>query len=112
MTDTTSTPPDHRLWTVAEADAYLPALDRMFDSIEGSDRVRSALLIEGVFAVMEEDGVIVRDLRRRLVDFRARAGDGSTILLCRVGDESRIRYWHGLRDGFAGRRSLEQDPPW
>jgi len=122
MADPTTSPPEHRLWTVAEADAYLPALDRLLDSLASAMEQRPpgddgraaspAVLVEGVFAVLQEDGVIVRDLRRRLVDFRARAGDGSIVLLCRVGDEPTVGWWHGLRDGFVGRRSLAQDPPW
>lgn len=132
MTDHLVDPPPHRLWSVAQADAYLPALDRLFESVERSAAMGTAgrsapghpsrggrravvepsLLVAGMFAVLDEDGVIVRDVRRRLVDFRARAADGSVVLLCRVGDEDRIGWWHRVEDGFAGRRSLEQDPPW
>lgn len=108
--------PERRWWTLDAAQAYLPSLDRLFDSLERAvqdgSRVDHPVLYHGVLSVLAEDGVEVRDLARRLVDFPARAGDGSTILLCRVGDEAVIEWWHREQDGFAGRRSLHQDPPW
>ena len=54
---------------------------------------------------IQELGAIVKDLDSGLVDFPARR-HGEDVLLCwRVGEEE-IRYWHGLDDGFAGRREL------
>lgn len=50
-------------------------------------------------------GVQVKDLDQGLVDFPA-LRDGELVLLCwRVGEEE-VAYWHGLEDGFAGRRPL------
>ena len=116
-----------RLWSVAEAGAYLPVLDRLLASVdepprlphpsmprpevagEAGDRL---LLVDGLFSVLAEDGVILRDLHHRLVDFRTRAADGSVVLLCRTGDEDHVGWWHRIEDGYAGRRSIVQDPPW
>jgi hypothetical protein len=54
---------------------------------------------------IQELGAVVKDLDSGLVDFPARR-HGEDVLLCwRVGEEE-IRYWHGLDDGFAGRREL------
>jgi hypothetical protein len=52
-------------------------------------------------------GVQVKDLDLGLVDFPARRpSDGATVLLCwRLGEET-IRFWHGLDEGFAGRKPL------
>jgi hypothetical protein len=51
-------------------------------------------------------GVQVKDLDSGLVDFPARRADGETVLLCwRLGEEE-IAYWHGLEEGFAGRKPL------
>ena len=47
----------------------------------------------------------LQDLELGLVDFPAER-EGETVLLCwRVGEEE-IGYWHGLEEGFAGRRPL------
>ncbi|MBI3997888.1 MAG: DUF2203 domain-containing protein [Armatimonadetes bacterium] len=50
-------------------------------------------------------GVVLRDLEEGLVDFPARAR-GMPIFLCwRVG-EPRITFWHGVTEGFAGRKPI------
>ena len=114
-----STAPPHRMWKAADVDQYLVGLDRLFRSVAAaSSRHRSStsgaderIVLHGLLAVLEEDGVIVRDLRRRLIDFRSAASDGRTVLLCRVGEEPNIEWWHELDTGFPGRRSLAEDPP-
>ena len=55
-----------------------------------------------------ELGVQVKDVDEGLVDFPALRG-GETVLLCWKLGEDEIGYWHGLEDGFAGRRPLPLD---
>jgi hypothetical protein len=55
-------------------------------------------------------GVEVKDLEQGLVDFRARR-EGKTVYLCWKLGEERIRYWHTLDTGFAGRKPLEELEP-
>jgi hypothetical protein len=50
-------------------------------------------------------GVVVKDLDEGLVDFPARNGDEEVLLCWRVGEDE-VAFWHGLDDGFAGRRPL------
>ena len=50
-------------------------------------------------------GVQVKDLDTGLVDFPARRG-AEEVLLCWQLGEDEVAYWHGLEDGFAGRRPL------
>jgi hypothetical protein len=52
-------------------------------------------------------GVQVKDLELGLVDFPAHHPQrAETVLLCwRVGEEE-IGYWHGLEEGYAGRKPL------
>ena len=52
-----------------------------------------------------EHGAEVKDLDEGLIDFPA-LRRGETVLLCWKLGEDEIRYWHGLEDGFAGRRPL------
>lgn len=112
--------PDRRSWRVADADAFLPSLDRLFDSIdEALERRRDGaagtdprLVLLGLVSVLDEHGVVVRDLDRRLVDFPATGPGGESVLLCRIGAEPNIEWWHDPDAGFAGRRRLDDDPPW
>jgi hypothetical protein len=53
-------------------------------------------------------GVVVKDLDRGLVDFPAlRAGE--EVLLCWQVGEDEVAHWHGLEEGFAGRKPLPLD---
>jgi len=57
---------------------------------------------------LEELGVQVKDLDSGLIDFPSEH-EGIAVLLCwRVGEES-VAYWHGLEDGFAGRKPIDWD---
>ena len=66
-------------------------------------------LAEEVAACVEElteRGGEVKDLDAGLVDFPAVRG-GERVLLCwRVGEDE-VAWWHGLEDGFAGRRRID-----
>lgn len=63
---------------------------------------------EGVRQI-ESRGCVVKDLDQGLVDFPARRGREQVFLCWRLG-EPEIRYWHGLQEGFAGRKPLQEDP--
>jgi hypothetical protein len=54
---------------------------------------------------IQELGVLVKDLDRGLVDFPALRGDEEVLLCWEVGEDE-VAYWHGLEEGFAGRRPL------
>ena len=53
-------------------------------------------------------GAQVKDLDSGLVDFPA-LRRGETVLLCWQLGEDEIAWWHGVEDGFAGRRPLPLD---
>ena len=54
---------------------------------------------------LNELGVQVKDLDEGLVDFPARRGDEEVLLCWRLGEDE-VAYWHGIDEGFAGRKSL------
>jgi len=57
---------------------------------------------------LEELGVVLKDLDLGLLDFPSER-DGEEVLLCwRVGEDS-VVFWHGLADGFAGRKPIDWD---
>ncbi|HEX5470125.1 MAG TPA: DUF2203 domain-containing protein [Gaiellaceae bacterium] len=58
-------------------------------------------------AELEAAGVQVKDLDRGLVDFPARHPEsGELVLLCWHHGEERVAFWHGVEEGFAGRKPL------
>ena len=58
---------------------------------------------------LEQLGVIVKDADRGLVDFPALRESGEEVLLCWQVGEDEVAYWHGLEEGFAGRKPLPLD---
>ncbi|HEY3106970.1 MAG TPA: DUF2203 domain-containing protein [Gaiellaceae bacterium] len=63
--------------------------------------------IAGFVAELESLGVQVKDLDRGLVDFPAHHPETEeTVLLCWELGEAGVEHWHGLEEGFAGRKPL------
>lgn len=50
-------------------------------------------------------GAQVKDADEGLVDFPALRGEEEVLLCWKVGEEA-VEFWHGLEEGFAGRRPL------
>jgi hypothetical protein len=73
------------------------------DADEELERAASALArcVEQIQAA----GVLVKDLDRGLLDFPALRGDEEILLCWHVGEDE-IRYWHGVEEGFAGRKPI------
>jgi hypothetical protein len=64
---------------------------------------------------IQQTGCLVKDLETGLVDFPSLRG-GEEVYLCWKLGEKRIGYWHGIEEGFAGRKPLdepksEDEPP-
>jgi hypothetical protein len=63
--------------------------------------------VEAAVIELESLGVQVKDLDSGLIDFPAQHPDEEvTVLLCWQLGEDEVAYWHGLEDGFAGRKPL------
>jgi hypothetical protein len=69
---------------------------------------REVATIAECVAALEAAGVQVKDMDEGLVDFPARHA-GRDILLCWKVGEPAVSYWHGLDEGFAGRKPLPFD---
>jgi hypothetical protein len=119
-----------RYWTVAEADASLERVggivrqaqrlvaeirDRHDDgpSANGNGHrpgggARAALgeLVVG----LDDEGIVLRDVDRGLIDFIARTDDGREYLLCWLVTEAAVEWWHWPDAGFAGRTSIDDLP--
>jgi hypothetical protein len=79
-------------------------------------RSRKARFDRATLAVQKGLGEVVKlggspkDLERGLVDFRARLETRDVNLCWRFG-EKRIRFWHGLDEGYAARKPWPDAPP-
>lgn len=68
---------------------------------------RAAAELAAIVGQINELGVQVKDVDRGLIDFPARHPEnGGTVLLCWELGEPDVGFWHGLEDGFAGRKPL------
>ena len=76
------------------------------------ERPAARVLVEELDTIVreiEESGAHLKDVRLGLVDFPSERG-GQTIYLCWQFGEPEVAFWHGLQDGFAGRRPLPGSP--
>jgi hypothetical protein len=73
------------------------------------DFERETAAVAEAVVQLERLGVIVKDADRGLVDFPALRESGEEVLLCWQVGEDEIAYWHGLEEGFAGRKPLPLD---
>lgn len=122
-------------YTLAEANAVLPALRRVLidlraardratdlrreldalwpraeergvlDAITAAQRELDALTdrLREIARWFDERGVILRDVDRGLVDFPSRLGPRE-VFLCWLESEPRVEHWHGVEEGFTGRK--------
>lgn len=59
---------------------------------------------------IQETGCLVKDLDIGLIDFPCLMG-GEEVYLCWKLGERRIEFWHGVDEGFAGRKPLDESAP-
>ena len=66
---------------------------------------READAITACAEQIEAAGAQIKSLEEGLLDFPTQHGD-EVVLLCWKLGEDEIRYWHGVDEGFAGRKPL------
>ena len=54
---------------------------------------------------LDEIGVLVKDVDSGLIDFPS-LRDGEDVLLCWQVGETELSWWHGVEEGFRGRKPL------
>jgi hypothetical protein len=121
-------------FTVAEANAMLPELRELLLAVrasrehlavewqnaapvlraarhngggtEASRYVSELLRLNGLLRRILDQGVLVKDIERGLIDF-PHLRDEQEVLLCWELGEEQVAYWHDLESGYRGRRPLE-----
>src|SRR5437016_1206371 len=66
---------------------------------------REAAAISECAEQINAAGAQIKSLEEGLLDFPARRGDEDVLLCWKLGEDE-IAYWHGLEEGFAGRKPL------
>ena len=94
------------LWTrLSDGEPVLGTLGEQQREMDG--------LTAGLVAAAKEieaTGCILRDVDLGLVDFPFRASGGATVFLCWRLGEPAIAFWHGVDEGYAGRKPISQLP--
>lgn len=76
-------------------------IDRKREEETAGDDLRSAARL------VMDTGAQIKDLDMGLIDFPCRI-DGSEINLCWKLGESSIGFWHGMDEGFSGRKPIDR----
>lgn len=122
-----------RHFTRAEANALLPQLKAMLDQLrESKDELTDAeahealgeaapsngggeegrqvgvafLEVRRLLEMIEQAGIVLRDIDRGLVDFPALLDDREIYLCWELGEDE-VGYWHDLDAGYGGREPLD-----
>jgi hypothetical protein len=72
-----------------------------------AEREKAVQRAKDAVAEIDATGVQVKDLDIGLLDFPCVVGD-DVILLCWKLGEKGITHWHGLEEGFAGRKPIDE----
>jgi hypothetical protein len=72
-----------------------------------AERMKAEQRIKDTLAEIDSIGVQVKDLDIGLLDFPCEV-EGQIILLCWKSGEKSITHWHGVQEGFAGRKPVDQ----
>ena len=73
-----------------------------------SRRDNAAAAIRSSIEAVQEFGCVVKDLDIGLIDFPTLLR-GVEVYLCWKLDEPAIAFWHGVDEGFRGRKEIDQD---
>jgi len=72
-----------------------------------AERTKAEQRAKDALAEIDSIGVQVKDIDTGLLDFPCEV-EGQTVLLCwRMGEKS-ITHWHGMAEGFAGRKRIDE----
>jgi len=70
-------------------------------------RDSAAERLPSVMQAIQEHGCVVKDLDTGLLDFPTLYEGGEVYLCWRLG-EQRIGFWHGVEEGFRGRKPIDE----
>jgi hypothetical protein len=71
-------------------------------------RETSTAALKDALEQIENTGALIKDLDIGLIDFLARFENQDVCLCWKLG-ETGIHFWHGLEEGFRGRKAIDQE---
>ena len=80
--------------------------DQAVDARRRRDEVAAKL--RAAIEKVQECGCVIKDLDTGLIDFPTLLR-GVEVYLCWKLGESKIAFWHGVDEGFRGRKAIDQD---
>ena len=80
--------------------------DQAIDAKNRRDEVAAKL--RGAIEQVQEFGCVIKDLDTGLIDFPTLLR-GVEVYLCWKLGEPAIEFWHGVEEGFRGRKAIDQD---
>jgi len=83
------------------------SLDIVLAAQRKAERAKAEQRAKDAVAEIHATGVQVKDLDMGLLDFPFEV-DGQTILLCWKLGEKSIAHWHGMQEGYAGRKPIDE----
>lgn len=72
-----------------------------------AERDKAMQAIKDAIAEIDAIGVQVKDLDIGLLDFPCQV-ENEIVLLCWKYGEEKIEFWHGMEEGFAGRKPIDE----
>ncbi len=84
----------------------LPAYGKLVATREQREKLVAQL--QEAMNQIQETGCVLKDLDEGLVDFPT-LREGEEVYLCWKLGEEHIGYWHGIEEGFAGRKPLDNE---
>jgi len=72
------------------------------------DRKSLALRLKGAIENIQELGCLIKDLDIGLIDFPTLL-NGEEVYLCWKLGERGISFWHGIQEGFRGRKPIDRE---
>jgi hypothetical protein len=106
-------------FTPAETDQLLPEIERTVAHLSEIKKRSEALdddvgmadamdRLQHDIHKLEDLGCVLMDLNMGLVDFPA-VRLGVRVWLCWKSGESKVGFWHGIQEGFANRKPVNED---
>ncbi len=83
-------------------------VDRSRSVEQKNRRESSALDVKNSIERIHELGCVVKDLEIGLIDFPTLL-NGQEVYLCWKLGENGIHFWHGLHEGFRGRKAIDEE---
>lgn len=107
MSPLSSSPPDPRFFSLAEANRTLPLVRRIVEDLmeEYQAADRDADRLQSLVEELQELGCLFKGFDEGLVDWYSYYAGRAVYLCWRLG-EPEIEWWHQLEGGFSGRQRI------